>query len=393
MNASGVDVFRGQLKLLVVQPTPFCNIDCTYCYLAGRRDKHRLSRETLQRVLQNLATDNLIGNELEICWHLGEPLSVGRSYYEDMIPALEAVVAGRTKLSHTFQTNGTLIDEAWCVFFKSINAQVGVSLDGPKDLHDRRRVTRRGEGTFDRALAGFRLLREAGIRRYVIAVLSLEALRDPDCIFDFFASIGDTNVCFNIEESEGIHVSRIGDTEEACHLTRRFFTRLLERLQGDTSGIWVRELQQMLGLLMTSRQGACLNDNNEPFRVITVAHDGAWTTFSPELISTVSPAYGNFRFGNLGAEPISHSLSHSHFAAVEREIRSGVDQCRSECSYFNFCGGGAPSNKIAELGTLAGTETMACRTMVKSLADGCMDFIEAAVLAPTPAAVAAGGTP
>jgi uncharacterized protein len=382
MNTSVVEVFRGQLKLLVVQPTPFCNIDCTYCYLAGRQKTHRLSRETLRRAVQNLAADNLIGNELEICWHLGEPLSVGRAYYEDMIPALEEVVAGRTKLSHTFQTNGTLIDEAWCGFFKSIDAQVGVSLDGPKDLHDRRRVTRRGEGTFDRSLAGFRLLREADIRRYIIAVLSMEALRDPDRIFDFFVGIGDTNVCFNIEESEGIHTSRIVDTDKACDLARRFFTRLLERLQADTSGIWVRELQQMLGLLMTSRQGACRNDNNEPFRVISVAHDGSWTTFSPELISTAAPAYGDFRFGNLGTEPISHSLGRSRFAAVEREIRSGVDRCRAECSYFNFCGGGAPSNKIAELGTLAGTETMACRTMVKSLADGCMDFIEAAVLAP-----------
>ena len=296
MSTSVVEVFRGQLKLLVVQPTPFCNIDCTYCYLSGRQNTHRLSRETLRRAVQNLAADNLIGNELEICWHLGEPLSVGRAYYEDMVPALEEVVAGRTKLSHTFQTNGTLIDEAWCGFFKSIDAQVGVSLDGPKDLHDRRRVTRRGEGTFDRSFAGFRLLREAGIRRYIIAVLSMEALRDPDRIFDFFVGIGETNVCFNIEESEGIHTSRIVDTDEACDLARRFFTRLLERLQADTSGIWVRELQQMLGLLMTSRQGACLNDNNEPFRVISVAHDGSWTTFSPELISTAAPAYGDFRF-------------------------------------------------------------------------------------------------
>jgi uncharacterized protein len=382
MNASVMDAYKGRLKLLVVQPTPFCNIDCTYCYLAGRRDTHRLSKDALRRVLQNLAADNLIGNELEICWHLGEPLSVGRAYYEDMIPCLADAAAGRTKLSHTFQTNGTLIDEAWCAFFRGIDAQVGVSLDGPKDLHDSRRVTRRGVGTFDQALAGFQLLREAGIRRYIIAVLSMEALRDPDRIFDFFAGIGETNVCFNIEESEGIHASSIVDIDEACHLARRFFTRLLERLQADTSGIWVRELQQMLGLLMTSRQGACLNDNNEPFRVISVAHDGSWTTFSPELISTAARDYGDFRFGNLGTEPISNSLGHSRFAAVEKEIRAGVEQCRAKCPYFNLCGGGAPSNKIAELGTLAGTETMACRTMVKSLADGCMDFIEATVLAP-----------
>jgi uncharacterized protein len=66
--------------------------------------------------------------------------------------------------------------------------------------------------------------------------------------------------------------------------------------------------------------------------------------------------------------------------AVRNDIQAGIEACRELCQYFSVCGGGAPSNKFSELGTFRGTETFACRSTVKGLADGCMDFIDAHVL-------------
>jgi sulfatase maturation enzyme AslB (radical SAM superfamily) len=66
-------------------------------------------------------------------------------------------------VAHSFQTNGTLIDEAWCAFFAEERVNVGVSVDGPKHLHDRNRLTRSGRGTFDKTIAGIRLLRRNGV--------------------------------------------------------------------------------------------------------------------------------------------------------------------------------------------------------------------------------------
>jgi len=386
-----LDQYRGGLRLLVLQPTPFCNIDCSYCYLAERTSKRRMSAANAVSIVENLHADGLIGEDLEICWHLGEPLAVGIPYYEEMVPAIAELAAGKFRAHHTFQTNGTLIDEKWCAFFKRVDASVGVSLDGPAEFHDRSRLTRSGDGTFDRVLAGLRRLQQANIKRYIIAVLGPEALECPDRIFDFFAGIGESNICFNIEETEGIHTTPEARAKEASSLARPFYRRFLERLALEPDKLWVRDLQKMLGLILTSRNGECVNENNIPFRIVSVAWDGAWTTYSPELISTPAPAFGNFRFGNLAHEPISRSLDRGAFKAVHDDIQAGVRNCRDACQYFRVCGGGAPSNKLSELGTLSGTETSACRSTVMGLADGCMDFIEANVLQTRPAVEAQGG--
>src|SRR5256886_6972710 len=111
-------------------------------------------------------------------------------------------------LTHAFQTNGTLIDDSWCAFFAEQQVNVGVSVDGPQRLHDINRVTRAGRGTFDRTIAGIRRLRHHGVPFHVISVLSPESLAAPREMFDFYVSEGIDRVCFNVEESEGDHVSR-----------------------------------------------------------------------------------------------------------------------------------------------------------------------------------------
>src|SRR5262249_3691322 len=111
-------------------------------------------------------------------------------------------------VSHSFQTNGTLIDEAWCEFFAAEEVSVGVSIDGPQRLHDLNRRTRSGRGTFDRTIAGVRLLRRQGVPFHVISVLSAESLAAPDEMFQFYVGEGIDRICFNVEESEGDHISR-----------------------------------------------------------------------------------------------------------------------------------------------------------------------------------------
>src|SRR5207248_5534459 len=111
-------------------------------------------------------------------------------------------------LTHAFQTNGTLIDDAWCDLLTEAKVNVGVSVDGPQQLHDINRRSRSGRGTFDKTIAGIRRLRANGVPFHVISVLSPESLAAPREMFDFYMSEGIDRVCFNVEESEGSHVSR-----------------------------------------------------------------------------------------------------------------------------------------------------------------------------------------
>src|SRR6202045_17302 len=99
-------------------------------------------------------------------------------------------------VTHLFQTNGPLMNAAWCDFFAEEHVNLGVSIDGPKRLHDRNRLTRSGRGTFDKTIAGIRLLRRHEVPFHVISVLSTESLAGPREMFEFYVEEGIERVCF-----------------------------------------------------------------------------------------------------------------------------------------------------------------------------------------------------
>jgi uncharacterized protein len=105
------------LGLLVVQPTPFCNIDCSYCYLSNRSDTTRMDVATVKAVARFLRGMPLREPQLSVVWHAGEPLTAPIEFYEIAFRALQAEAAP-TLFQHHFQTNGMLINDDWCELFK-----------------------------------------------------------------------------------------------------------------------------------------------------------------------------------------------------------------------------------------------------------------------------------
>ena len=196
-----------RIELLVIQPTPFCNIDCRYCYLPQRSSKGVVTRETLANLFTQVFTSGWTGDGLSVAWHAGEPMVLPIEFYRDAFRIVDRLKPAHLAVAHSFQTNGTLIDDAWCAFFADERVNVGVSVDGPKRFHDRHRLTRSGRGTFDRTIAGIRLLRRHEVPFHVISVLSAASMAAPRELFDFYVEEGIERVCFNVEESEGDHVS------------------------------------------------------------------------------------------------------------------------------------------------------------------------------------------
>ena len=138
-NASPSDE-RVYMSLLVLQGSPFCNIDCDYCYLPNRSDTRRMSMHVLEKTLERVCEAGLIGPPFEVLWHAGEPLAVPVSYYEKAIDVINRFPEARDQASFVFQTNAMLLNDAWTDFFKAHNAHVGVSIDGPDHVHDALRV-------------------------------------------------------------------------------------------------------------------------------------------------------------------------------------------------------------------------------------------------------------
>jgi uncharacterized protein len=362
----------GGLGLLILQPSPFCNIDCDYCYLPHRMDKKRLPIELVRTAVEKVFSWGLVQDRLSIVWHAGEPLAVPISYYAEAFAAIRSLPVAVDRIRHSIQTNGMLIDDAWCELIRKHQVNVGVSLDGPAFIHDAHRKDRRGGGTHARAMKGVKLLQGHDIPFHVIAVVSAQSLAHPDEIFEFFVANGICSVGFNIEELEGVNTSSTlsaAGTEPSA--VAPFFQRLYE-LQRETNGaVKIREFDRAYQAIAREPGEATtdFNDQVRPFGILSIDADGNVSTFSPELLGARSPCHGDFHFGSIATCELDDLVENPAFLRVAEEIQSGVSLCAQTCEYFAYCGGGAPSNKFFELGTFAATETMYCRHVVKTPLD------------------------
>jgi uncharacterized protein len=369
-----VDSFSPPLrvKLLVLQPTPFCNIDCTYCYLQQRDSAARMPLSVIQATIRNVIDSGLVSDQLSVAWHAGEPLTVGVDFYRRAFECIDAVVDGRYPVRHSIQTNAILINQEWCDLFMERGVKVGVSVDGPAEIHDLFRKSRDGKGTHAKAMRGVEHLRRSGIPFHAIAVVTAPALQHADEIFDFFQREGFREVGFNIDEREGLHQrSTIGPELERDF--EAFLRRMLERSLDPGCQLRIREVDEarkviLRGLDPVRISGESYPHNAQvlPLEVVSVNHAGDFATFSPEFLGQPSNDYGNFVLGNVLTDKLTSVFSNPNFRRLHQEILTGVERCRRECQYFAFCGGGAPANKLYENGALSSTETAYCRTVVQA---------------------------
>jgi len=291
------------IELLVIQPTPFCNIDCSYCYLPDRRSKAVVSKATLSNLFTEIFASGWVRDCLSVVWHAGEPMVLPVEFYRGAFRAIEALKPAGISISHSFQTNGMLIDDAWCDFLIVEEVGVGVLMDGPRRLHDRNRLTRSGQGTFDRTLAGIRLLQRHGVPFHVISVLSSPSLKCPGEMFDFYVSEGIREVCFNVEESEGNHVSSTFAQDDVEAEFSRFMTEFW-RLSATAPGriSFIREIDHAIRQVLRPKDAVTSNQLTEPFAVLCMDVAGNISTFSPELLGLKNAEYGDFLLGNINTD-------------------------------------------------------------------------------------------
>lgn len=366
-----------RIELLVIQPTPFCNIDCRYCYLPDRNSRAVVAPETLSNLFSQVFASGWVRDCLSVVWHAGEPMVLPIGFYRDAFRMIDALKPAELPVVHSFQTNGTLITEAWCKFFAEEQVNIGVSIDGPKPLHDRNRRTRSGRGTFDKTIAGIRLLRRHELPFHVISVLSMDSMRAPRQMFDFYVDEGIGQVCFNVEESEGGYVSQsFADTgiEAEYYRFLREFWRLSAAAPGKIT--FIREIEHALQQVIRPKDAPFGNQLVEPFAITSMDWAGNISTFSPELLGLKNEQYGDFVLGNINRDRLTDLPRSSNFVRMLADIGAGVAMCRQHCEYFSVCGGGEPVNKLAENGAFASTETTYCRLTKMRGTDLVLDALE-----------------
>jgi uncharacterized protein len=229
----------------------------------------------LRAALALLLSRNLPGDSVRILWHAGEPLAVGLEFFERATEVIRELTPAGVRVTQTMQTNGTPLNEAWCRFFVSEKILVGLSVDGPENIHDRHRRSLGGAPTHALVERGIELLRKHGIPLHGLAVLTPQSLRFADEIFDFFADAGFKSLSFNLEETEGVHASAFDDRHR--ELYRAYMARLFDRWHAAGRRPQIRELESTsaaIGAFLASPKFTRSADDLIAFRNIVVTREG-----------------------------------------------------------------------------------------------------------------------
>ena len=144
-----------------------CNLDCKYCFYLSKEELYkgssfRMTDETLETYIRQLIESHEVP-EVTVAWQGGEPTLMGLDFFRRSIVYEKEYAKPGMKIQNTIQTNGTLINDEWAAFFKENDFLVGLSIDGPREMHDFYRVDRQGEPTFDKVMRGLGFLQKHGV--------------------------------------------------------------------------------------------------------------------------------------------------------------------------------------------------------------------------------------
>lgn len=162
---------------VLTKPTgAICNLDCSYCFFLDKEELYpnsnfRMSDEILETYIRQLIESHKTP-EVTVAWQGGEPTLMGLDFFKKAIAYQEKYRRPGMTFENTLQTNGTLLNDEWCEFFKANNYLIGLSLDGPRELHDANRVDKVGRPTFDRVMKGLRLLQKHGVEYNILTTVN-----------------------------------------------------------------------------------------------------------------------------------------------------------------------------------------------------------------------------
>jgi uncharacterized protein len=162
---------------VMAKPTgAICNLDCEYCFFLSKEMLYPGSRVRMAAELQEAYTRQLLEGherapEVLIAWQGGEPTIMGLDFFRRSLELQQKYAQPGQRILNTLQTNGTLLDDEWGAFLKEHEFLVGISIDGPREIHDTYRVSKGGKATFDRVIRGLDLLKENGVDWNVLTTL------------------------------------------------------------------------------------------------------------------------------------------------------------------------------------------------------------------------------
>lgn len=334
-----------------------CNLACEYCYYLEKGMMYPAQpAQTMSDELLDLFIRNYIAAQptpqVVFSWHGGETLLRSKNFYRRVVELQRKYGAGR-RIENTIQTNGTLLDDEWCAFFRDNGWLVGISIDGPRRYHDRYRLDRRGGGTFDDVMHGIGLLAKHDVQWNALAVVNRFNGDDPEGFYDFFRSTGCRFLQFTpvveriMPREDGRMLAsaadsdaRLADFSVTPGQWGRFLCRVFDRwVTADVGEIFVQMFDATLANWVGQAPGLCTLSK-------ICGHAGA-LEFNGDLYACDHFVFPEYKLGNIVRTPIGELMRSTRQSAFgDAKLRSLPSQCR-ECRYLFACNGECPRNRFA----------------------------------------------
>jgi uncharacterized protein len=342
---------RHPFHLMAKPIGPICNIRCEYCFYLSKeelfggknRSQFAMREDVLETFIRQYIEAQPEGTpEITFAWQGGEPTLLPQAFFEKAVEFENRYAPRSMKVLNAFQTNGILVSRSRAEWFAANSFLIGISIDGPEDLHNRYRVDRAGQGTFRDVMAGLENLKAAGCEFNTLTVVQDDNSNHPERVYDFLKGIGSRYLQF-IPIVEPASDNRVVSSRSVRPgQWGRFMTGIFDRwVRADIGEVFVQHFDMLLGLHAGYPSSICVHAETCG-RAMAIEHDG--TLYSCDHF--VNPEH---RLGNVMEDHLLKIVSNPKQVKFGNDKRDALpDQCRS-CPHLRLCGGACPKDRLTEM--------------------------------------------
>lgn len=350
-----------------------CNLDCDYCYYLEKEslypagEKIAMSDALLEQFVSQYI-DSQSTETVTFAWQGGEPTLLGLDFFDRVVELQRRYANGRT-IENALQTNGVLVDDAWCRFFKEHNFLIGISVDGPEARHNCYRLNKGRQGSFEQVMRGLEALKRHRVEFNTLTAVQRDNVEYPLEVYEFLKQIGSRFMQFipiverwpgSGEERQGKTPGResLGDLSHILHEPSPndiapvtdwsvpaerygvFLNAVFDQwVRQDVGRYFVQIFDVVLSVWIGAPPGLCVFQETCG-AALAIEHNG-------DLYSCDHYVYPNYRLGNLTETPLGEmALSDSQLAFGRAKMETLPTYCRS-CEVRFLCNGECPKHRFA----------------------------------------------
>ena len=351
---------RSAFQVMLKPVGPACNLNCTYCYYLEKKNlypyakNYRLKEDLLEKFVKEYiqAQDVPV---VSFVWQGGEPSMLGLDYFKNALKLQQKYADGK-RIENSFQTNGTLLDDEFCEFLQENSFLVGLSIDGPKDVHDHHRLTASGGPSWEKVMEGVRLLKKHKVEFNTLSVVNDKTAEKPVEVYRFLKSIGSQFMQFipiveryttdpGEEDVHLVHHQYKGEAEVTEWSVKpdqygNFLIRIFDEwVRRDVGTYYV----QLFDVTLANWAG----ESNPGLCVFSeTCGDASVMEHNGDLYSCDHFVYHDYFLGNIKEVPLLDMMQQERQARFGLEKRTRLPKYCRDCEFLHACHGECPKHRF-----------------------------------------------